>query len=135
MILNEKLVREAAEVWREASGVEAGVREAIAYYLANRTLPDRMREAADTLRETNRRMGTKLYANPERAESEHKWNAVKLEHWADRFEAEDAARAEQDQLALEVAHELIVSFRESSAVEDHAARLLAKFTITRREVS
>lgn len=54
-------------------------------------LPTRMREAAETLIEANYRY-TGCSEAQQRQMEEDKWNAVKLRHWADQWQAEDADR-------------------------------------------
>lgn len=66
------------------------------------SLPQRMREAAKVLREASHRHGTG-HVDDERGANEMKWNAVKLGHWADRWEAEDNAAAEREAMVEELA--------------------------------
>lgn len=156
MTLNEELVRAAAREAFHAFDCEgtwencpvahtryiAETRAAIEHYLAHRSLPDRMREAAPTLREASElRFGP--LSNPERSQ----WSAVQLVELADQWEAADAAQAEQDALVDEIA---AVTLQSSCGTEvdlgrcgpvsadlhrGHARALLAKFDITRREQS
>lgn len=149
MILNEKLVEDASGVgFVEMGGVDPqaqdrvrdGMRAAISHYLANRSLPDRMREAAETLRDANQRLG---YA------SDDDWGVLDIEDIANRFEQEDRAQAERHMLVEELACALYRKLRWSGCggsdwsvvPEDsptkaqfrEAARLA--LDITRREVS
>lgn len=88
------------EVARGLVGLE--IRAAIAHYLANRKLPERMLEAAETLREASaRRNGGRLNApGPERTQ----WNAIHLEEFAESWQEQESAEAERnavvDTLAL-----------------------------------
>lgn len=60
-------------------------------------LPDRMREAAKTLREADERR------SGHRTVYEYAWQPRELEAAADRFEAEDRAKAEREAMAEELA--------------------------------
>lgn len=64
------------------------------------TLPERMRQAADTLIEANYRF-TGCSEAEARQMAEDKWSAVKLRHWADQWEGQDRRQAAIDR-AVEV---------------------------------
>ncbi|MEZ0366779.1 hypothetical protein ACAG26_24200 [Mycobacterium sp. pUA109] len=117
MKLNEGLVEAAAQaavdysnplpLWKDMSDSTreraiGQVRVAIEHYLTNRSLPERMREAADTLREIARKVGS---SEPDRSFEMTPWT---LEHDADLWEAEDRAAVERDKLAQELAAEVFM---------------------------
>lgn len=148
MKLNEELVAAAAKVAFEATDGDNmaafeklapiyqriqidAARNAIGHYLQNRTLPDRMREAADTLDEASERRGTNGVFDSSI------WKATSLRGAADRWEAEDREEAKNYALAKEFAHALYENSVGDGFIDcvDLAQRLLKEFDITRREQS
>ena len=133
--LNEELVYESLEVYfnhpnkdYEAFGA------AVVHYLENRSLPDRMREAAETLREASRRLDLD--------EDNAGWWPIFIEHKSEVWEAEDRAEAEQDELVEQLAESLATEANDIwDAMSDLnrekkrviAKRLLAKYNITPNE--
>ncbi|MDD7813662.1 hypothetical protein PP713_13920 [Mycobacterium sp. CSUR Q5927] len=139
MKLNEELAQEAAGVYARTDGFQAGINAAILHYLTNRSLPDRMREAAETLREANGRAGNGF---------QFPWMPGQLNRHADHWEAEDHEKDERDDLVEDIAQTWWSERHgEPSDWWEHmgdgaretfrqrARVLIAKFDITRREQS
>lgn len=145
MILNEKLAKEAAEFANMAvvdDDHEWFVQRtfsAIDYYLKHRTLPERMRESAEVVREADQRCHGRIEG----------WTPADLEGTADAWEAEE--RAAIAELVEEFAKALHLA-RIVSGVEDpsdweqcgekyqrlrrvEARDLLKTFDVKRREVA
>jgi len=147
VILNEKLVEAAAKAAQDASPyadwdqiarvdqipIRDKARAAIAVYLGNRTLPDRMREAAEVLHAADQRCHGRIEG----------WTPADLIGTADAWEAEDNATVELEALVDDVAQASFSACSEgnlddSGAREIHRAiarTILARFDVKRREVS
>lgn len=146
MKLDGRLVEAAAEAtgpdsWNlSAAGrvvLRCNARASIFHYLENRSLPERMRDAAETHRAAAERDRKGGFVSVEAT----RWSAPDLNEYADKWEFEDRAKTEQDELAQELGVELLRSFVEvpiRPLADDAiiAARaLIAKFDIKRRDES
>ncbi|TXH20581.1 MAG: hypothetical protein E6R06_21845 [Mycobacterium sp.] len=124
------------------------VHGAIAHYLANRTLPQQMRESASVLEQARE----EFHSRPENADRVWlaiSWRPSDLRQYADQWEADAAARAKLDAQVEELAKALhqalldadytigpdwdkcIESYQKMLRAE--ARGLLKTYTITRRE--